>query len=133
MISLVDTNPKKDPMDFSMLNIKEFCADWKASLKDRLDGQGALYIIQVGDNEASTRYVRNKVKDAEEVGLEANVVKLPEDVTQEAAEQHQHQGHPVHDLIHAAVMLGHDFLQKTIHCVVPPVVGFISSYGRNIK
>ena len=88
MISLVDTNPKKDPMDFSMLNIKEFCADWKASLKDRLNGQGALYIIQVGDNEASTRYVRNKVKDAEEVGLEANVVKLPEDVTQEEAEQH---------------------------------------------
>lgn len=42
MISLVDTNPKKDPMDFSMLNIKEFCADWKASLKDRLDGQGAV-------------------------------------------------------------------------------------------
>lgn len=41
MISLVDTNPKKDPMDFSMLNIKELCAGWKASLKDRLDGQGA--------------------------------------------------------------------------------------------
>lgn len=87
MISLVDTNPKKDPMEFSMKNIKEFCADWKASLKDRLNGQGALYIIQVGDVEASNRYVKNKVKDAEEVGLEAHVVKFPEDVTQETIEK----------------------------------------------
>lgn len=87
MISLIDTNPKKDPMEFSMLNIKEFCADWKASLKDRLNGQGALYIIQVGDVEASNRYVKNKVKDAEEVGLEAHVVKFPEDVTQETIEK----------------------------------------------
>lgn len=87
MISLIDTNPKKDPMEFSMLNIKEFCADWKASLKDRLDGQGALYIIQVGDVEASNRYVRNKVKDAEAVGLEAHVVKFPEDATQEQVEK----------------------------------------------
>lgn len=87
MISLVDTNPKKDPMEFQMKNIKEFCADWKASLKDRLNGQGALYIIQVGDNEASTRYVRNKVKDAEEVGIKAEVVKLEWTSTQEQVEQ----------------------------------------------
>ena len=87
MISLIDTNPKKDPMEFSMLNIKEFCADWKASLRDRLDGQGALYIIQVGDVEASNRYVRNKVKDAEEVGLEAHVVKFPESATQAEVEK----------------------------------------------
>lgn len=87
MISLVDSNPKKDPMEFSMKNIKEFCSEWKASLKDRLSGQGALYIIQVGDNEASTRYVRNKVKDAEEVGINAHVVHFPKTASQQTVEQ----------------------------------------------
>lgn len=87
MISLVDTNQKKDPIKFQMKNIKEFCSDWKARLKDRLNGQGALYIIQVGDNEVSTRYVRNKVKDAEEVGIKAEVLNFPENVTQETLEQ----------------------------------------------
>lgn len=72
--------------NFEMKNIKEFCADWKAKLRDRLDGQGALYIIQVGDNEASTRYVRNKVKDAQEIGINAEVVKFPEDISQEMVE-----------------------------------------------
>lgn len=74
--------------NFEMKNIKEFCSDWKANIRDRLDGQRAiLYIIQVGDNEASTRYVRNKVKDAQEVGVQAEVLNFPESVTQETLEQ----------------------------------------------
>jgi methylenetetrahydrofolate dehydrogenase (NADP+)/methenyltetrahydrofolate cyclohydrolase len=74
--------------NFEMKNIKEFCKDWKASIKDRLSGQRAtLYIIQVGDNEASTRYVRNKVKDALEVGIQAEVINLPEDISQMMTEQ----------------------------------------------
>lgn len=74
--------------NFELKNIKEFCSDWKANIRDRLDGQRAiLYIIQVGDNEASTRYVRNKVKDATEVGIQAEVMHFPETVTQETLEQ----------------------------------------------
>ncbi len=42
-----------------------------------------LYIIQVGQNEASTRYVRNKIKDCEEVGFKANLIALPEATTTE--------------------------------------------------
>ena len=38
-----------------------------------------LYIIQVGHNDASDRYIRNKVKAIEEAGLKATVVNLPED------------------------------------------------------
>lgn len=37
-----------------------------------------LYIIQVGDNDASNRYIRNKVKAVEEAGLQAKVIKLSE-------------------------------------------------------
>lgn len=75
-----------------LTNIKEFTKDWKARLKDRLDGQAAnLFIIQAGDVEASNRYVRNKVKDAEEIGIRAEVVKFPEDVAQETIETALHQ------------------------------------------
>lgn len=63
-------------------DIKEYCKEWKASLRDRLDGKAAsFYIIQVGNNEASNRYVRNKIKDCEEVGIEAYNIKLDETAT----------------------------------------------------
>ena len=63
-------------------DIKQFVAEWKASLRDRLNGKAAtIYIIQVGNNEASNRYVRNKIKDCTEIGIEAYCVKLTEDVT----------------------------------------------------
>lgn len=68
---------------FKMKNIKEFCAEWKTRIKDRLSGQRAiLYIIQVGNNEASNRYIKNKVKDAIEVGIQTEVMHFPEDVSQ---------------------------------------------------
>lgn len=80
-------------MEMTLLeNIKDYTSIWKARLRDRLDEQAAnLFIIQVGDNEASNRYVRNKVKDAEEIGIRAEVVKFPEDVTQETVEAALHQ------------------------------------------
>lgn len=63
-------------------DIKQFVAEWKASLRDRLNGKAAtIYIIQVGDNEASNRYVRNKIKDCEEIGIEAYNIKFPETAT----------------------------------------------------
>lgn len=40
-----------------------------------------LCIIQVGDNPASNAYIRGKMKDAEEVGIKVNYVKMPEETT----------------------------------------------------
>lgn len=40
-----------------------------------------LCIIQVGDNPASNAYIRGKMKDAEEVGIKVDHVKLPEEST----------------------------------------------------
>lgn len=40
-----------------------------------------LYIIQVGHNDASDRYIRNKVKAVEEAGMQATVVNLEENCT----------------------------------------------------
>ena len=47
----------------------------------KMDKKPALSIYQVGDNEASNRYVRNKLKDCAEVGIEAELKKFPEDAT----------------------------------------------------
>lgn len=42
-----------------------------------------LYIIQVGDNPASNAYIRGKMKDSEEVGIHAELIKLPDNTTEE--------------------------------------------------
>ena len=62
-----------------MLNIKEYVQQWKNILKEKiakLARKPKLIIVQLGDVEASNRYVRNKIKDAEEVGIEAALVKM---------------------------------------------------------
>lgn len=41
-----------------------------------------LYIVQVGDNPASNAYIRGKLKDSEEVGIHAELIKLPESATE---------------------------------------------------
>lgn len=44
-------------------------------------GRPSLKIIQVGDNYASTKYVSNKIKTAKQIGIEAELIKLPEEST----------------------------------------------------
>lgn len=62
-------------------NIKEYAADRKAQIRESLTGVSAnLAIVQVGNVEASNRYIRNKVKDCEEVGIIAHVYHYPEDI-----------------------------------------------------
>ena len=64
---------------------KLYVTQKKEELKDRirkLKNFPKLAIIQVGENEASNRYVRNKVKDCEEVGIIADVYAYPENMTE---------------------------------------------------
>lgn len=55
-------------------NIKEYTKNLKESFKLRIDVNDPpqLAIIQVGENEASNRYIKNKIKDCEEVGIKAH-------------------------------------------------------------
>jgi methylenetetrahydrofolate dehydrogenase (NADP+)/methenyltetrahydrofolate cyclohydrolase len=65
-----------------LLNIKELCANEKKRLKDKIAGKEIRFtIIQVGEVEASNRYVRNKLKDCAEVGISANLIHLDESIT----------------------------------------------------
>lgn len=42
-----------------------------------------LHIYQVGDNPASNTYIRGKLRDCEDVGIKAELIKLPEDITED--------------------------------------------------
>ena len=66
--------------------MKEFVAKNKQELREEVSSLGfkpTLAIIQIGDNPASNSYVKGKLKDCEEIGIEGLLVKLDEDVTQE--------------------------------------------------
>lgn len=65
-------------------DIKHFVSIWKDVLKDRINQlkrKPKLAIVQVGSVEASNRYVRNKVKDCEEIGIEALWTQLTENIS----------------------------------------------------
>ena len=67
-----------------MQNIKEYVANKKLALKEKLkDNKLKAVIVQVGNVEASNRYVRNKIKDLEEVGITAELLKFPEDISED--------------------------------------------------
>lgn len=58
-----------------ILNVKDYVAARKLELKPRLEGK-RLLVLQVGDDAASNRYVRNKMRDAAELGVEAHLEKF---------------------------------------------------------
>ena len=64
-------------------SIKEFTKEWKEDIKKRINPKDLpiLGIVQVGENPASTRYVNNKIKDCDEVGIDVRPLYLPEDVS----------------------------------------------------
>lgn len=66
------------------MEIKEYVLLRKAQLKDEVEKmlqKPGLAIISVGDNPASESYVRGKMKDSEEIGIQATQYKLEEKTT----------------------------------------------------
>lgn len=66
-------------------NIKEYTKALKEQFKERISNFGeppTLLIIQVGNVESSNRYIRNKMKDCDEVGITAHLYQYPEDITE---------------------------------------------------
>ena len=63
--------------------IKDFVKQWKNDIKDKINKlpqKPILGIVQVGHNPASDRYVRNKMKDCEEVGIITKLLNLSEKI-----------------------------------------------------
>lgn len=67
-------------------NIKEFVENWKSDITERIKEKNlniSLAIVQVGNNQASNRYVRNKIKDCKEVGINTHNYWYEEDITED--------------------------------------------------
>ena len=63
---------------------KYFTKQWKENIKERVAAMNkppSLAIVQVGDVEASNRYIKNKKKDCEEVGIVAHHYGYSTDIT----------------------------------------------------
>ena len=69
-----------------IINCKSIAQDIKNKIKNTIaetDYAPVLYIYQVGDNPASNAYIRGKLRDCEEVGIKAELIKLPENITED--------------------------------------------------
>lgn len=67
------------------INTKEIVNDWIEELKERsrrLYVTPNLTIVQIGDNEASNKYIKNKLSMADRLGIYARHLKFPETITQ---------------------------------------------------
>lgn len=76
MISIkdyVETNKKilKDAFSLQKIVDKE---------KNKGSGEITLHIIQAGNNQASNAYIKGKIKDGEELGVNVDLIRYPEDV-----------------------------------------------------
>lgn len=69
-----------------IIDCKSIAQDIKNKIKNIIaedDYAPILHIYQVGDNPASNAYIRGKLRDCEEVGVEAELIKLPEETTED--------------------------------------------------
>lgn len=69
-----------------MISCKQFAQECKDEIKSSIQNDGVtatLCIVQVGDNPASNKYIKGKVKDCDEVGIATKHYKLPEEVDTE--------------------------------------------------
>lgn len=69
-----------------IIDCKSIAQDIKDKIKNIIaeaNDAPILHIYQVGDNLASNAYIRGKLRDCEEVGIEAELIKLPEEITED--------------------------------------------------
>ena len=76
-----------------LLDARLYAEEKIKELKERVEALPyvpRLMIVRVGDDPASERYIRNKVKKCEEVGIISRVMRFSENITQEELEQVLH-------------------------------------------
>lgn len=69
-----------------IIDCKSIAQDIKDKIKNIIEKEDyvpALHIYQVGDNPASNTYIRGKLRDCEEVGIKVELIKLPEETTED--------------------------------------------------
>ena len=68
------------------MTIKEYIASRKLEIKNYVEGlkiKPHLVIVQINEDQASNAYVKGKLKDCAELGINGELIKLPIDTTEE--------------------------------------------------
>ena len=68
------------------MNIKEYVAKRKSEIKEYVEGlkvKPYLVVIQVNEDAGSNAYVKGKLKDCAELGIRADLIKLPIETSEE--------------------------------------------------
>ena len=66
--------------------VKEYVKQRKEEIKDlvlKMPKKPCIAIVQVNEDAGSNAYVKGKLKDAAELGIQADLIKLPLDISQE--------------------------------------------------
>ena len=66
--------------------VKEYIKERKEEIKNlvlSMENKPSIAIVQVNEDAGSNAYVKGKLKDADELGIHADLIKLPLDTTQE--------------------------------------------------
>lgn len=69
-----------------IIDCKSIAQDIKDKIKNIIaeaNDAPVLHIYQVGDNPASNAYIRGKLRDCEEVRIKTELIKLPEEITED--------------------------------------------------
>ena len=116
-----------------MIDCKKFSNEIKQELKQELDkvsGKPRLVIVQVGDNEASNRYVKGKIADCEEVGIRVTLFKMVEGIHEDQVIdliEDLNDNNDVHGIIVQLPLPQHLNEEKITHAIAPhkDVDGFV--------
>ena len=68
------------------MTVKEYVKQRKEEIKElvsKMDNVPSLTVVQVNEDAGSNAYVKGKLKDSSELGIPANLIKLPLDTTEE--------------------------------------------------
>ncbi len=106
-----------------MNKMKEYAAMRKAELKEQIAQESyppMLLIVQVGENEASKRYVRNKIKDCNEVGIIAMGVNLSDGISTSGLIKYIQENQYLYDGIIIQQPLPKHIDQELINRVIDP-------------
>lgn len=74
----------------SLLDVRQLVGKKVEELKqrvNRLNKKPSLVIIRIGEDFASGKYVANKIKKCEEVGIESKIIHLEENISQQMVEK----------------------------------------------
>lgn len=106
-----------------MNKMKEYAAMRKAELKEQIAQESyppMLLIVQVGENEASKRYVRNKIKDCDEVGIIAMGVNLSDGISTSGLIKYIQENQYLYDGIIIQQPLPKHINQELINKIIDP-------------